>query len=114
MADGTLQVRVVSPAQVVFEGAAAAMVAPAWDGEVGVLPGHAPFLALLGVGEVTVDLPGGGSEAYHVAGGVMKVEEDQVTVLTEYAGAEPPEEIPEAAILHPEDLVATFPGNPLV
>lgn len=114
MSDRTLQVRVVSPAQVVFEGAAAAVVAPAWDGKVGVLPGHAPLLTLLGVGEVTIDLPGGGSESYHVAGGVMKVEGDQVTALTEYAGDEPPEEIPQGAIIHPEDLVATFPGNPLV
>ena len=113
MADGTLHVRVVSPAEVVFEGDAAAVVAPAWDGQVGVLPGHAPFLTLLGVGQLTVDLPGGGSEAYHVAGGVMKG--DQVTALTEYAGVEAPDEIPEGAIVHPEDVLPdATPGNPLV
>lgn len=112
MADGTLRVRVVSPAKVVFEGDAAALVAPGWDGMVGILPGHAPFLSLIGVGALTVDLPGGGSEAFHVAGGVLKVLENKVTVLTEYAGSEPPTEIPPEAILHPEDVFVSA-GNPL-
>ena len=62
MADRTLGVRVVSPEKVVYEGRASSLVAPAWDGQVGILPGHAPFLALLGSGELTVDLPAGGSE----------------------------------------------------
>lgn len=114
MAERALNVRVVSPAKVVFEGAAAAVVAPAWDGQVGVLPGHAPFLTLLGIGELTVDLPGGGSQVFHVAGGVMKVEADQVTALTEYAGDEAPSELPEGVLVHPEDLAPTTPGNPLV
>ena len=90
MADQALSVRVVSPAEIVFEGEAASLVAPAWDGQVGVLPGHAPLLTLLGSGELAVDLPGGGSERFHVAGGVMKVEAGVVTVLAEYAGTEPP------------------------
>ncbi len=114
MADSTLQVRVVSPAEVVFEGPAASVVAPAWDGQVGVLPGHAPLIALLGVGELSVDLPGGGSEVFHVAGGVLKVEDDRVTALTEYAGAEPPEVVPAEAIVHPEDVIEASAGNPLV
>jgi F-type H+-transporting ATPase subunit epsilon len=97
----------------VYEGEASALVAPAWDGMVGILPGHAPFLALLGAGELTVEFPGGGGEKVHVAAGVIKVEKDQVTVLTEYAGDEPPEMIPPEAIIHPEDIIASA-GNPLV
>jgi len=112
MADGALQVRVVSPEKVVFEGEASALVAPAWDGMVGILPGHAPFLALIGAGTLTVDLPGGGSQAFEVAGGVLKVLSNRVTVLTEYAGKEPPAEIPAEAILHPEDVFVSA-GNPL-
>jgi len=88
----SLKVRVVSPEQTVFDGEASAMVAPAWDGRVGILPGHAPLLALIGVGEVNVDRPGGGSDTFHVAGGVLKVERNVVTLLTEYAGDEPPPE----------------------
>lgn len=103
---GPLQVRVVSPDRIVFEGEAAAVVAPAWDGQVGILPSHAPMLALVGSGEMSIDLPGGGSEAFHVAGGVLKVERDQVTLLTEYAGTEPPEEVPPDAIVFAEDAEA--------
>ncbi len=101
----TLNVRVVSPQRIVFEGEASALVAPAWDGQVGVLPGHAPMLALLGAGELAVDRPGGGSVAFHVAGGVLKVERDNVTLLTEYAGEAPPREVPPSAVVYPEDVV---------
>jgi F-type H+-transporting ATPase subunit epsilon len=100
---GTLRVRVVSPDRIVFDGEAASVVAPAWDGQVGILPSHAPMLALVGAGALTVDRPGGGSDSFHVAGGVLKVERNQVTVLTEYAGSEPPAEIPADAIVYPED-----------
>ena len=100
----SLDVRVVSPEKIVFEGEASALVAPAWDGQVGVLPGHAPMLALLGAGELAVDRPGGGSTTFHVAGGVLKVERNTVTLLTEYAGNEPPEEIPASAVVYAEDV----------
>ena len=100
---GPLHVRVVSPDRVVFEGDAAAVVAPAWDGQVGILPSHAPMLTLVGAGVLNIDRPGGGSEMFHVAGGVLKVERDQVTVLTEYAGTKPPDVVPPDAIVHLED-----------
>ena len=66
MAD--LEVRVVSPEALLFEGASSSVVAPAWDGKVGILPGHAPMIALLGSGELTIDLFEGGSETFFVAG----------------------------------------------
>ncbi len=112
----TLHVRVVSPETIVYEGEASSIVAPAWDGQLGVLPGHAPLMALLGAGTLDIDLPGGGSHRFHVAAGVVKVLDDQVTVLTEYAGEEPPEVVPEGAHLHPEDFTedAASAGNPLV
>ncbi|MDA0329113.1 MAG: F0F1 ATP synthase subunit epsilon [Gemmatimonadetes bacterium] len=100
----SLRVRVVSPDRIVFEGEAASVVAPAWDGQVGILPGHAPMLALIGSGELSVDRPGGGSDTFHVAGGVLKVERNAVTLLTEYAGTEPPAEIPASARVFVEDL----------
>jgi F0F1-type ATP synthase epsilon subunit len=64
------------------------------------------MLALLGSGLLSIDRPGGGSDTYHVAGGVLKVERNQVTVLTEYAGDQPPAEVPAAAIVHVEDSEA--------
>jgi F-type H+-transporting ATPase subunit epsilon len=104
MADSAMQVRVVSPDQTVFEGEASAVVAPAWDGQVGILPGHAPMLSLMGAGVLNVDRPGGGTDMFYVAGGVLKVEGNTVTLLTEYAGDEPPAEVPAAAVVFPEDV----------
>lgn len=100
----SLSVRVVSPQKIVFEGEASALVAPAWDGQVGILPGHAPMLALLGSGELNVDRPAGGSDTFFVAGGVLKVERNTVTLLTEYAGDVPPAEVPASAIVFAEDV----------
>ena len=92
-----LQVRVVSPDSVLYDGPSASVVAPAWDGKVGILPGHAPMIALLGSGELSIDQPGGGSERFFVAGGVLKVEGDDLMILTEYGGTEAPEELPAGA-----------------
>lgn len=113
--EGALTVRVVSPERVMFEGEVASLVAPAWDGKIGILPNHAPMLALLGGGELVLDLPGGGSETFHVAGGVLKVVRNDVTVLTEYVGHEPPERMPET-VAPPEafEEYHASRGNPLV
>lgn len=108
---GTFHVRVVSPERVVYEGDAAAMVAPAWDGKVGILPGHAPFLALLGAGELKLEVPGGGTHCFHVAGGILKVEGGEATVLTEYAGTEPPASLPPGTFFTPEDLTEAEAGE---
>ena len=66
MAEGNLNVRVVSPEKMVFEGEASAVVAPAWDGQVGILPNHAPMLTLVGSGVMNIDRPGGGSDSFHL------------------------------------------------
>jgi hypothetical protein len=49
-----LTVAIISPDATVYEGEADMVVAPAWDGEVGVLRGHAPMLVLLGAGEMRI------------------------------------------------------------
>lgn len=83
MAD-SLRVSVITPERVIFEGDAEQVVAPAWDGQVGVLRGHAPMMALLGEGELRVDTSGG-AQTFRVNGGFLQVAEDSVTVLTESA-----------------------------
>ena len=85
MPANALQVAVISPERTVFEGEAQQVVAPAWDGEVGVLRGHAPMLVLLGEGELRITAVGGGVEHFHVAGGFLQVADDVVTVLSERA-----------------------------
>jgi F-type H+-transporting ATPase subunit epsilon len=101
---GTLHVRIVSPEKVVYEGDASALVVPAWDGQVGILPGHAPLMSLLGSGALAVEVPGGGTNRYHVAGGILKVEGGAVTVLTEYAGTQAPASLPPGTVVQPEDV----------
>jgi F-type H+-transporting ATPase subunit epsilon len=118
-----LHVRVVSPVTTVFEGDALSLVVPAWDGKMGILPGHAPLIGLLGGGTLELDLPGGGSATYFLNRGVVKVEEDRVTILSEYASDEVPADFdPGSAWLELEpadpdavDLEAMAgPENPLV
>jgi F-type H+-transporting ATPase subunit epsilon len=85
-----LTVAVISPERTVFEGAADLVVAPAWDGEIGILRGHAPLMAVLGTGGMRVTR-GGAVEHFHVSGGFLEVRDDQVSVLAEVA--ERPDEI---------------------
>ena len=87
-----LNVSVVSPDRTVFQGEAASVVAPAWDGQVGLRSRHAPMITLLGSGPLTVDNPGGGSHEFWIAGGVLKVESDVVTILTEFASDSEPDQ----------------------
>jgi F-type H+-transporting ATPase subunit epsilon len=83
MAD-RMRVAIISPERTIYEGDADMVVAPAWDGEVGVLRGHAPMLVLLGVGEMRIK-SGAGEQRFHVEGGFMQVADDVVTVLSESA-----------------------------
>ena len=79
-----LRVVVISPEAKVFEGEADMVVAPAWDGEIGILRGHAPLMALLGAGKLRVERAGA-TEHFVVEGGFLQVVDDVVTVLSEHA-----------------------------
>ena len=81
-----LTVSVVSPERVLFEGQADSVVAPAFDGEVGILQRHAPMVTLLGRGELRVT-SGGSVTRFAVEGGFLQVADDQVRVVTEKAAA---------------------------
>ncbi len=81
-----LTVSVISPEKVLFEGEAESVVAPAFDGEVGILDGHAPMMTLLGRGELRLG-SGSGERRFSVAGGFLQVADDHVRVVTESASA---------------------------
>jgi len=72
---------VVTPERTVLDREANLVVVPAFDGEIGILAGHAPTLARLAAGEMRV-LGGPGSTSYFVEGGFAQVQDDVVTVLT--------------------------------
>ena len=75
-----MHVTVVSPEQAVFDGSADAVVAPAYDGQVGILPRHAPFLTLLGAGVLQVR-QGSAASRFQVAGGFLQVIGDAVRIV---------------------------------
>jgi F-type H+-transporting ATPase subunit epsilon len=79
-----MRVTVISPEQSVFEGDAESVIAPAYDGMVGILPKHAPFLTLLGEGDLTVR-ESGSTHTFRVRGGFLQVVDDVVRVVAEYA-----------------------------
>ena len=80
-----MKVSVISPEKTIFDGEADSVVVPAWDGQLGVMKGHAPMLVLLGEGELRV-ATGGSEQKFHISGGFMQVADDVVTVLSEHAG----------------------------
>jgi len=77
-----LKVFVISPEAALFEGEASSVVAPAFDGQVGVLTGHAPMMTLLGKGDLVIS-GGGEPRRFAVEGGFMQVLHDEVRVVTE-------------------------------
>jgi len=82
----TLMVSVISPEKVLYEGTASGVVAPAFDGEMGILPMHAPLMTLLGRGTLRVETTEG-ERRFSVDGGFLQVVDDQVRVVTERAEA---------------------------
>jgi F-type H+-transporting ATPase subunit epsilon len=81
-----MRVTLISPDRSLFDGDATSVVAPASDGLVGVLPGHAPFLTMLGTGTLAIGNAGATSR-FAVDGGVLQVLEDVVRVVAERAEA---------------------------
>lgn len=79
-----LNVSVISPENVLFEGAVESVVAPAFDGEIGILTGHAPLMTLLGKGVLRLGAAGTGRQ-YNIEGGFLQVADDEVRVVTEKA-----------------------------
>jgi F-type H+-transporting ATPase subunit epsilon len=78
-----MQVTVISPEASMFDGEADAVVAPAFDGQVGILPKHAPFMTLLGEGTLTVRRAGTASR-FSIRGGFLQVVDNRVRVVTEH------------------------------
>jgi F-type H+-transporting ATPase subunit epsilon len=78
-----MQVTVISPEASMFDGEADAVVAPAFDGQVGILPNHAPLMTLLGEGTLTVRRAGTASR-FSIRGGFMQVVDNRVRVVTEH------------------------------
>src|SRR5271156_24242 len=86
----TFQLEIVTPEKKVVDTAAAEVQIPGKNGYLGVLPGHAPLITELAVGEITYH-DGGQEQHLAVAWGFAEVLPDKVTILAETA--ERPSEI---------------------
>src|SRR5918999_4765791 len=75
---------IVTPERQVFSEQVDSVVCPGVEGELGVLPHHAPLLTTLGVGELRIRR-GGEEEFFAIAGGFLQVRPDRVVVMAETA-----------------------------
>jgi F-type H+-transporting ATPase subunit epsilon len=82
-----LDCEILTPAGRIFEGRAEMVVVPGAEGELGVLPRHAPIIARLKVGEVRVKLEGNQWRSWAINEGYFKMQFDRATVLVEDAVA---------------------------
>lgn len=78
-----MQLKLITPEKIYFEGAIASVQVPGSEGDFGVLPGHAPFVSTLKEGVVAIELAGGDSKRVSVSGGIAEVTPEQCTILAE-------------------------------
>ncbi|NMC77851.1 MAG: ATP synthase F1 subunit epsilon [Chloroflexi bacterium] len=101
---------IVSQDRIVYQNDVNVVVLPGAEGDMGILPNHAPLLTVLRYGIITVRT-NKGEEYFTVAGGVAEVQPDQVTVLAD--AAENVKEInvqrAEAAKQRAEELLKNVP-----
>jgi F-type H+-transporting ATPase subunit epsilon len=81
----TLRVELVAADQAVWTGEAKMVIAKTVEGEIGLLPGHEPMLAILGAGEVRITLEDGNVIKANAEDGFLSVENNVVAVVARNA-----------------------------
>lgn len=79
-----LPLRIVTPEKVAWEGDVSSLTVPAWDGSLGILPGHAPLLAQLREGVVRI-ADNDGERLLAVSGGFVEVAGGKAALFAETA-----------------------------
>jgi F-type H+-transporting ATPase subunit epsilon len=82
-ASSNLTVEVVSPEKRVWSGEATMVSARTLEGDIGILPDHAPLLGVLVDGTVTIKAAAGTSHDFQISGGFISVSKNRVSVLGE-------------------------------
>jgi F-type H+-transporting ATPase subunit epsilon len=75
---------IVTPERLAYSGEVDSVQVPGSEGEMGILPHHAPLVSMLGIGELLIRT-GGGEEVFAIAGGFVQVRPDKVVVMAETA-----------------------------
>ncbi len=82
----TIHVDVVSAEESIFSGEARFVALPGENGELGILPRHAPLITRIKAGAVRIERADTGEEEFvFVAGGILEVQPGTVTVLADTA-----------------------------
>jgi F-type H+-transporting ATPase subunit epsilon len=81
MSEKTLHVELVAADRAVWSGSAKLVIAKTVEGEIGLMPGHEPMLAILGSGEVRITLDSGEKITAQANEGFLSVEHDTVTIV---------------------------------
>ncbi len=79
-----LLLEIVTPERLAYSDTVDAVNLPGIEGELGVLPHHAPLVSMLGVGELRIR-KGGAEESFAIVGGFLQVRPDKVVVMAETA-----------------------------
>lgn len=85
MADQNLQVELVAADRLVWSGEATMVIARTTEGDIGILPNHAPTLSLLVDGVVDVQTTEGETWVAAVSAGFLSVAHNRISILAEYA-----------------------------
>jgi F-type H+-transporting ATPase subunit epsilon len=80
-----IQCEVVTAERIVFQGDVDMVVAPGVEGQLGILPDHAPLMTALTYGELVLHRSGQDDEFLAIGGGFMEVGPDRVTILADSA-----------------------------
>lgn len=81
----TIHVDVVSAEESIFSGEARFVALPGEAGELGIYPRHTPLITRIKAGSVRIEMADGKEEFVFVAGGILEVQPDVVTVLSDTA-----------------------------
>ena len=81
----TIHVDVVSAEEAIFSGEAKFVALPGEAGELGIYPRHTPLISRIKAGSVRIELADGSEEFVFVAGGILEVQPNRVTVLSDTA-----------------------------
>jgi F-type H+-transporting ATPase subunit epsilon len=81
----TIKIEIVTPERKLVSDTATEITVPGRSGYLGILPGHAPLISELAVGEISYRTPDGGSRYLACAWGFVEVLPDKVTILAEVA-----------------------------
>ncbi|MEI8029545.1 MAG: F0F1 ATP synthase subunit epsilon [Comamonadaceae bacterium] len=81
----TIHINVVSAEESIFSGEARFVALPGEAGELGIFPRHTPLITRIKAGSVRIEMADGGEEFIFVAGGILEVQPDCITVLSDTA-----------------------------